>query len=262
MSISEMAGGIARWCAGAVVPMFAKPVAPVGLAWLAHVVLAVAVLVFAFLVQRWTGWVEVKRSPDWFKPYWLVTVALLVYLLLWAAGYLRDTLAPVRPEARYPDLDEAWEGVQSALRAQGISLQTTPLFLVLGEMPGGCEPLFRAMPHGMTVAGGNPSDWSLQIFGNRDAVFLTVPGASLLGAHSLCSVIDLSLGRGESIQITTNLRKLEAYSATLIVGLAGEDEAEPEKLKEYGFGDVFKKPFDVALLGERIRTAAEAKRES
>ena len=75
-------------------------------------------------------------------------------------------------------------------------------------------------------------------------------------------VIDLSLGRGESIQITTNLRKLEAYSATLIIGLAGEDEAEPEKLKEYGFDDVFKKPFDVALLGERIRAAAEAKRES
>ncbi len=194
MSISEMAGGVFRWCAGAVVPMFAKPVPPVGLAWVAHVVLLAVVLVFAFLIQRWTGWVEVKRSPDWFKPYWLVTVAALVYLLLWAAGYLRDTLAPVRPEARYPDLDEAWEGVQAALRAQGISLPSTPLFLVLGEMPGGVEPFFRAMPHGLTVAGGNPSDWSLQVFGNRDAVFLTVPGASLLGAHSLCSVIDLSLG--------------------------------------------------------------------
>jgi len=225
MSISEMAGGIARWCAGAVVPMFAKPVAPVGLAWLAHVVLAVAVLVFAFLVQRWTGWVEVKRSPDWFKPYWLVTVALLVYLLLWAAGYLRDTLAPVRPEARYPDLDEAWEGVQSALRAQGISLQTTPLFLVLGEMPGGCEPLFRAMPHGLTVAGGNPSDWSLQIFGNRDAVFLTVPGASLLGAHSLCSVIDLSLGSPmDSMNVMASIgfgRSIRAGFGSLSIGGGG-----------------------------------------
>lgn len=75
-------------------------------------------------------------------------------------------------------------------------------------------------------------------------------------------VIDLSLGRGESIQITTNLRKLEAYASTLIIGMAGEDEAEPEKLKEYGFDDVFKKPFDVALLSERIRAAAEAKREN
>ena len=75
-------------------------------------------------------------------------------------------------------------------------------------------------------------------------------------------VIDLSLGRGESIQITTNLRKIEAYAATLIIGLAGEDEAEPEKLKEFGFDDVFKKPFDVALLAERVQALAEAKRDN
>ena len=75
-------------------------------------------------------------------------------------------------------------------------------------------------------------------------------------------VIDLSLGRSESIQITTNLRKIESYASTLIIGLAGEDEAEPEKLKDYGFDDVFKKPFDVALLGERVRTVAESKREN
>jgi len=75
-------------------------------------------------------------------------------------------------------------------------------------------------------------------------------------------VIDMSLGRGESIQITTNLRKIEAYATTLIVGLAGEDEAEPEQLKSHGFDDVFKKPFDVALLSERIQTLAEAKRDN
>ena len=73
---------------------------------------------------------------------------------------------------------------------------------------------------------------------------------------------DRARGRSESIQITANLRKIDAYTSTLIIGLAGEDEAEPDKLKEYGFDDVFKKPFDVALLGERIRTLAEAKRES
>jgi two-component system, OmpR family, response regulator RpaA len=75
-------------------------------------------------------------------------------------------------------------------------------------------------------------------------------------------VIDLSLGRSESIQITTNLRKIESYASTLIIGLAGEDEPEPEKLKDYGFDDIFKKPFDVALLGERVRTVAESKREN
>jgi two-component system response regulator RpaA len=79
--------------------------------------------------------------------------------------------------------------------------------------------------------------------------------------HPDTIIIDLGLGRSESIQITANLRKNEVYASTLIIALAGEDEADPDKLKEYGFNDVFKKPFDVALLGERIQTFAESKRD-
>ena len=79
--------------------------------------------------------------------------------------------------------------------------------------------------------------------------------------HPDTIIIDLGLGRFESIQITANLRKNEAYTATLIIGLAGEDEAEPEKLKEQGFNDIFKKPFDTAMLATTIRNIAEAKRE-
>ncbi len=79
--------------------------------------------------------------------------------------------------------------------------------------------------------------------------------------HPDTIIIDLGLGRSESIQITANLRKSDLYTTTLIVGLAGEDEADPDKLKEYGFNEIFKKPFDVALLAEKIRTIAEAKRE-
>ena len=80
--------------------------------------------------------------------------------------------------------------------------------------------------------------------------------------HPDTIIIDLALGRSESIQITQNLRRNAAYEATMIVGLASEDEAAPEKLTEYGFSEMFKKPFDIALLGERIRTLAEQKREA
>ena len=79
--------------------------------------------------------------------------------------------------------------------------------------------------------------------------------------HPDTIVIDLGLGRAESIQIVSNLRKDEAYATTLIVGLASEDEAAPEELGKYGFNDIFKKPFDVALLGEKIKSIADAKRE-
>lgn len=79
--------------------------------------------------------------------------------------------------------------------------------------------------------------------------------------HPDTIIIDLGLGRFESIQITANLRRNEAYTTVLIIGLAGEDEAEPEKLKEQGFNDIFKKPFDTAMLAATIRNIAEAKRE-
>ena len=74
-------------------------------------------------------------------------------------------------------------------------------------------------------------------------------------------IIDLGLGRAESIQIVARLRADESHIGTLIVGLASEDEAAPEQLSQHGFNDVFKKPFDVALLGEKIRSIADAKRE-
>lgn len=74
-------------------------------------------------------------------------------------------------------------------------------------------------------------------------------------------IIDLGLGRSEAIQIVARLRADETHTGTLIVGLASEDEAAPEQLSQYGFNDIFKKPFDVALLGEKIRSIADAKRE-
>ena len=72
-------------------------------------------------------------------------------------------------------------------------------------------------------------------------------------------VIDFSLGRREAIQIVSNLRKDDAYAATLIIGLASEDEAEPEQLLEYGFNVVFKKPLDVAVIAKRIELEKEAR---
>jgi excisionase family DNA binding protein len=74
-------------------------------------------------------------------------------------------------------------------------------------------------------------------------------------------IIDLGLGRSEAIQIVARLRSDETHTGTLIVGLASEDEAAPEQLTQHGFNDAFKKPFDVALLGEKIKSIADAKRE-
>jgi two-component system, OmpR family, response regulator RpaA len=87
-------------------------------------------------------------------------------------------------------------------------------------------------------------------------------GTQASSFHPDTIVIDLAMGRSEALQIAANLRRNDAYRETLIIALASEDEPNPEGLSEYGYSDAFKKPFDIALLAERIRTLVEEKREN
>jgi excisionase family DNA binding protein len=80
--------------------------------------------------------------------------------------------------------------------------------------------------------------------------------------HPDTIIIDLAMGRSEALQIAANLRRNPSYEQTTIIALANEDEAAPEALANHGFTDAFKKPFDVALLSERIGTLVAEKRDS
>jgi two-component system, OmpR family, response regulator RpaA len=80
--------------------------------------------------------------------------------------------------------------------------------------------------------------------------------------HPDTIVVDLAMGRSEALQIAQNLRRNVQYEATQIIALASEDEAAPESLTQYGYSEFFKKPFDVALLAECIRTLVEEKRDN
>ena len=80
--------------------------------------------------------------------------------------------------------------------------------------------------------------------------------------HPDTIIIDLSMGRTEALQISQNLRRTDAHEKSVIIALASEDEADPEGLSDRGFSEAFKKPFDVALLAERIRTIVEEQRDN
>jgi excisionase family DNA binding protein len=86
-------------------------------------------------------------------------------------------------------------------------------------------------------------------------------GTAAQSFHPDSIIIDLAMGRSEALQIAQNLRRNEAYAGTFIIALASEDEPNPEGLMQYGYSEAFKKPFDVALLAERIRTLVEEKRD-
>lgn len=80
--------------------------------------------------------------------------------------------------------------------------------------------------------------------------------------HPDTIIIDLAMGRSEALQIAQTLRRRQQDESLLIVGLASEDEASPDSLGQYGFNDIYKKPFDIALLAEKLRNIVEEKREN
>ncbi len=79
--------------------------------------------------------------------------------------------------------------------------------------------------------------------------------------HPDSIVLDLAMGRSEGLQIVSNLRKNMNYDDVVIIGLAAEDEPNPDSLTENGFNEVFKKPFDPALLTERLRTLIRQRKD-
>lgn len=68
-----------------------------------------------------------------------------------------------------------------------------------------------------------------------------------------CIIIDLKLGRNEAMQIAQNLRRKSEYQNLILIALVGAEDFAGEGLTHQGFDEVFRKPFDVALLAERIR---------
>jgi excisionase family DNA binding protein len=80
--------------------------------------------------------------------------------------------------------------------------------------------------------------------------------------HPDAIVLDLAMGRSEGLQIVANLRRNVSYEGCVIVGLAAEDEANPDALTQHGFNEVFKKPFDPALLAERVRTLIRHRKDA
>ena len=71
--------------------------------------------------------------------------------------------------------------------------------------------------------------------------------------HPDAIVIDLKLGRNEALQICQNLRRKPEYTNTILIALVGAEDLAGDGLAQQGFNEVFRKPFDVALLAERIR---------
>ena len=76
--------------------------------------------------------------------------------------------------------------------------------------------------------------------------------------HPDCIIIDMALGRIEAGQIAQNLRKSPDHLGTILLALTSDEPGE--ETFTLGFNDAFKKPFDGALLAERVRRLISQKK--
>jgi excisionase family DNA binding protein len=79
--------------------------------------------------------------------------------------------------------------------------------------------------------------------------------------HPDCVVIDFAMGRNEALMIAQNLKKNNEYMETVLIGLLS-DEDNTSGFDRTFFNETFRKPFDAALLAERIRTLVGRKKQS
>jgi hypothetical protein len=210
-------------------PMFFPREIPSAVVWVLHLLLVTAIAVGLWFVQKYFAISLNLGGPVWLRPFWLSILFLLVYLLVWQAWWLWMLLQPSAGGSEFPDIDEAWGGVLAALDKAGIGIADTPVFLVLGSTAAPEDALFKAIPRGLVVAGGTAGSAPLRVYASRDAIYLTLPGVTLLDlpaareawpTGSDGSVIDLvasvgPLGRSVGLDKSVGLMSLGGQSSPL-----------------------------------------------
>ncbi|HOM17099.1 MAG TPA: response regulator [Thermoguttaceae bacterium] len=75
-----------------------------------------------------------------------------------------------------------------------------------------------------------------------------------------CIVVDFSIGRTEALQICQNLRRNPEFTEVVLIALL-PDDGSMLSFDRSAINETFKKPFDVALLAERLRTLISTRKE-
>ncbi len=104
-----------------------------------------------------------------------------------------------------------------------------------------------------TVRGGLESVISPDDFKTEIASSGFEAGIQAESLHPDCVVIDFAMGRNEALMIAQNLRRNADYADTVLIALLS-DEDTASGFDRTIFNETFRKPFDAALLAERIRT--------
>ncbi len=150
-----------------------------------HVVLVVAIVLGLGYVNR-----HYKLDTELLSPFpvlhgvWLPLLFLLMYGGAWL-GYWFFRLLLDPTGGQFPDIDAAWDEGLAAVERAGIDPTAVPLFLVVGRPASGTADFFSAtkLPFAVREEPRRP-DAPLHVYANREAIFVTCEGASVLARLS------------------------------------------------------------------------------
>src|SRR5205085_1862759 len=98
----------------------------------------------------------------------------------WLFWWLGRLLGSDRQAGEFDDIEQALTAATAELGRAGIGLTDVPVFLVLGRPAGGLEAFFAATRLPFQVRPAPTRQAPLHPYANRDAVFVSCGGASLL----------------------------------------------------------------------------------
>ena len=78
--------------------------------------------------------------------------------------------------------------------------------------------------------------------------------------HPDCIIVDFSIGRSEALQICQNLRKTSDFADVILIALL-PDDGSTTSFDRSSINETFRKPFDPALLADRIRSLIGSRKE-
>ncbi len=114
------------------------------------------------------------------RSIWLPMLFILASILFLLGRQLWGLLGPDPEPLSFPDIDRAWDEAIAAIEQAGIDLSEYPVFLLLGR-PELAEPTIFGGGRPMRVrqAPRRP-DAPLRAYADDEAIYITLPGASLL----------------------------------------------------------------------------------
>ena len=116
---------------------------------------------------------------------WLPILFLLSYALIWLGWYTCRAIAYEQNTSPFPDIHGAWQRATAQLAKAGVDLAKTPLYLLVGRPRGRMHDLLHAAGTPLVSAPtADDANAPVQIFANREAIFVSCSEVSLLGRQA------------------------------------------------------------------------------